>query len=645
MNMFGQYLLRVKSNIHCVIAMSPLGDVFRQRLLKFPSLVNCSTCDMFTNWPEEALISVGTGSLAQDATIDLGDDKDGCIQMFKIIHQSVEAIALRYLDEMSRIMYVTPTSYLELLSTYKKTLATRKKEVGEARQRLARGLDVLAGAAVEVAALQQKLTDSQPELEKTQKEVAETKIVIAKENADAKEVKDVVSKEEEIASAQAAEVKSIKDGADADLAVALPALEEAVKKVKQINVNDFYELKGIATPGAAIVKMFEVVAKMFGKKPGKVTDPKKKESDPDGYFELAKKELLSNPKKFLQDLIDYDKDHIPDALVAKVKPMMDLEVLSEAKIKSASGALVAVRLWVNAMITYHEVLKVVGPKRAIASEMTAKLEVVMTALNAKRATVKAINEKLARLSAEQNALEAKSKALNDEIEECGKKLVRAEKMIGGLAGEKTRWTEIVADLTEKLTLVIGDSLVASGAISYNGAFTSKYREELEETWRKAIKEQGIKATHKVTMSKVLGNDVTIRHWNVAGLPSDKLSVENGIIMFQSRRWPLMIDPQTQANRFIKALGKNVETGLDVFKQSEANLLRGLEMAIQFGKWVLLENVGEELDPALEPVLLQQKIKSGSGFVLKLGDKSVPYNETFKFFLTTTLPNPHYSPET
>jgi len=52
------------------------------------------------------------------------------------------------------------------------------------------------------------------------------------------------------------------------------------------------------------------------------------------------------------------------------------------------------------------------------------------------------------------------------------------------------------------------------------------------------------------------------------------------------------------------MGKDVETGLDVFKQSEANLLRGLELAIQFGKWVLLENVGESLDPALEPILLQ-----------------------------------------
>jgi dynein heavy chain len=147
------------------------------------------------------------------------------------------------------------------------------------------------------------------------------------------------------------------------------------------------------------------------------------------------------------------------------------------------------------------------------------------------------------------------------------------------------------------------------------------------------------------MSKVLGDEVTIRMWGIAGLPSDKLSIENGIIMFKSRRWPLMIDPQTQANKFIKNLGKDVETGFDVFKQSEANLLRSLDIAIQFGKWVLLENVGEELDPALEPILLQQKTKQGSGYVIKLGDKSIPYNETFKFFLTTTLPNPQYSPET
>jgi dynein heavy chain len=371
----------------------------------------------------------------------------------------------------------------------------------------------------------------------------------------------------------------------------------------------------------SIVKMFEVVCHMFQfKKPPKPKDPKKIESDPEGYFELAKKDLLGNPKKFLTDLIEYDKDNIPDALVAKVKPMMDLEALTEAKIKNASGALVSVRIWVIAMITYHEVLKIVNPKRALAAEMGAKLEIVMKNLNEKRAQVKAIDDKLAKLGAEQKALEDKSQALNDEITDCGLRLDRAEKMISGLAGEKSRWTQIVADLTIQAGLVTGDCLVAAGAISYSGAYTSVYREELEEIWRKAIARNGIKLSENITMSKVLGDDVTIRIWGVAGLPSDKLSVENGIIMFKSRRWPLMIDPQTQANKFVKNMGKDVETGLDVFKQSEANLLRGLELAIQFGKWVLLENIGESLDPALEPILLQQKIKQGSGYIIKLGDK-------------------------
>ena len=202
-------------------------------------------------------------------------------------------------------------------------------------------------------------------------------------------MKAVVSVEEAEASEQAAEVKKIKDDADADLAVALPALEEAVKKVRAINVNDFYELRTIGMPGPSIVKVFQTVLYFFPqkgkpKKPAK-TDEKKTASDPEGWFELAKKELLNNPNNFLKELINYDKDHIPDAMVERVKPMLELEALSEAKVKNASGALVTVRLWICAMVTYHEVLKIVNPKRAIAAEMTAKLEVVMKNLNEKRA--------------------------------------------------------------------------------------------------------------------------------------------------------------------------------------------------------------------------------------------------------------------
>ena len=369
--------------------------------------------------------------------------------------------------------------------------------------------------------------------------------------------------------------------------------------------------------------------------------------DPEGYFfDLTKKRLLSNPNQLLKDLIGYDKDNIPETTVKKVTPMMDLPEMAQDKISAVSQALAPVRVWIVAMLKYHETLKVVNPLREQAAEMGEKLAVVQAALAEKRAKVKAIMDNLAALTQEQEELTAKAEKLQYDLEQCKLKMHRATKMIEGLAGEKERWNSTVARLTDEKQFITGNCLVAAGMLCYAGPFISQFREKMEEFWREQMKELYIKYTDKINMRTVLGKDVVIRSWAVAGLPSDNLSIENGIIMFGSRRWPLMIDPQTQANKFIKKMGTQTEgVALDVFKLSEQNLIRSLELAIQFGKWVLLENIGEYIDPALEPILLQQKVKQGQNWTIKVGERSIPYNDNFKFFLTTTLPNPHYSPET
>ena len=84
--------------------------------------------------------------------------------------------------------------------------------------------------------------------------------------------------------------------------------------------------------------------------------------------------------------------------------------------------------------------------------------------------------------------------------------------------------------------------------------------------------------------------------------------------------------------------------LKVTKMSEAGMLRVLESSIRVGVPVLLENVLEKLDPALDPVLLKQTYKSQGRIMLRLGDTDVDYSEDFQFFVTTKLANPHYSPE-
>jgi len=220
----------------------------------------------------------------------------------------------------------------------------------------------------------------------------------------------------------------------------------------------------------------------------------KAETDPEGYWAMSLSKFLSAPKDFLNMLKNYDRDNIPDALIKKVVPLVEMEVMSEARIKGASQDLLPVRVWVKAMIKYYEVLKIVNPMRETARVMKEKLDVVMTALAEKQKMVREINAELDELNANGAALVAKAKALNDEIEDCNKKLVRAEKMIGGLEGDKVRWTDTVADLSKQKEMLIGDCLVAAGMVSYAGPFTADYREQLETMWRTNIKKFGIKVT-------------------------------------------------------------------------------------------------------------------------------------------------------
>lgn len=69
----------------------------------------------------------------------------------------------------------------------------------------------------------------------------------------------------------------------------------------------------------------------------------------------------------------------------------------------------------------------------------------------------------------------KKKDLEDDIDLCGQKLDRAEKLIGGLGGEKARWSEIAAYCLTLLGKVIGDVLLSAGTIAYLGPFTINYR--------------------------------------------------------------------------------------------------------------------------------------------------------------------------
>ena len=91
--------------------------------------------------------------------------------------------------------------------------------------------------------------------------------------------------------------------------------------------------------------------------------------------------------------------------------------------------------------------------------------------------------------------------------------------------------------------VVGDVLLASGFISYAGPFSKRYRETMiNQDFLSYILKRQIPKSHGLSPIQLLVDDATKAEWNNQGLPSDSVSIENGVILTNSERYPLIIDP-------------------------------------------------------------------------------------------------------
>ena len=629
---------RVRTNLHLVLCFSPIGELFRTRLRMFPALVNCCTIDWFTEWPEQALRSVAEFFLTN---IDMDEEnKAGVVDVCVDMQTRVRKLSQRYLDEMQRHYYVTPTSYLELINTFKGLLNKQRTEVFEQKARYDNGLSKLLETADQVNEMQKYLEELQPELVEATIATDKLLVVITADRKVANEQSIIVAGEAEKCNAQAVEASTLKKSCEDDLAEAIPALEAAERALKNLDKSDITEMKAMKKPSPAIKSVMAACCIMLGVKP----DKKMKEGDPriDPYWQPAVKNLL-NDARFLQRLQNYDRDNMDPNVVTKAKEFTeDPEFDPEVVAKKGSAAAAGIARWVHAMVKYDRVARLVAPKRASLAEAEANLKSAQEDLAQKEAALKIVTDKVAELEKNLKEAEDKKEALNNQVQDCEAKLKRADQLIKGLGGEKTRWTEMSKILAKTYDNVTGDIVLSAGVIAYLGAFTSLYRETAIEQWSSLLQKKNITCSSEFSLRDTLGSPVVIRDWVINRLPNDSFSIENAIMLSRSNRWPLMIDPQGQANKWVKKMEEN--NTLKVVKQNQGSFVRTIENAIQFGNPVLLENVPESLDPILEPILLKQIVIAGGVATIRLGDSTIEYDTKFRLYITTKLRNPHYPPE-
>uniref|UniRef100_A0A8C9JNR1 Dynein axonemal heavy chain 17 n=1 Tax=Panthera tigris altaica TaxID=74533 RepID=A0A8C9JNR1_PANTA len=621
------FIDKVRRQLKVILCFSPVGSVLRVRARKFPAIVNCTAINWFHEWPEDALVSVSARFLEETEGIQ-GDVKASISLFIAYVHTTVNEMSRLYLATERRYNYTTPKTFLEQIKLYQNLLARKRMELVAKIERLENGLMKLQSTASQVDDLKAKLAIQEAELKQKNENADKLIQVVGVET-------EKVSKEKAIADEEEAKVEVInknvtekQKACETDLAKAEPALLAAQEALDTLNKNNLTELKSFGSPPDAVVNVTAAVM-ILTAPGGKI--PKDKSWK-------AAKIMMGKVDTFLDSLKKFDKEHIPEACLKAFKPYQGNPTFDPEFIRSKSTAAAGLCSWCINIVRFYEVYCDVAPQRqALAGARCwdaqhGPLRLFSQELNANLSNLTSAFEKA---TAEKIKCQQEADATNRVIS-------LANRLVGGLASENIRWAESVKNFKSQGVTLCGDVLLISAFVSYMGYFTKKYRNELmERFWIPYINKLKvpIPITEGLDPLSLLTDDADVATWNNQGLPSDRMSTENATILCNTERWPLIVDAQLQGIKWIK---NKYGRELKAIRLGQKSYLDIIEQAISEGHTLLIENIGETVDPVLDPLLGRNTIKKGK--FIKIGDKEVEYHPKFRLILHTKYFNPHYKPE-
>ena len=318
--------------------------------------------------------------------------------------------------------------------------------------------------------------------------------------------------------------------------------------------------------------------------------------------------MMARPTFLESSCSSSTRTQINDETIELLYPYTADEDMTYENAKKASGNVAGLCIWVKSMVLYTFISKVVKPKMAALKVAEGKLRVA--------------NKKLAKAQDELDACQAELDKMQAEFDEAMAKKQRSRPTPTRRSGwtrrtsssaasaASTRWTARLGGLRRRDPPAGGrrGARVRLRLVRRPVQRRLPHAAAQGALLRPTASSQG----HPVTETSRSPSSWSTRAPSATGrrrgCRRDELSVQNGIMVTRSSRWPLLIDPQGQGLGWIKR--REEANSLRVTQLGEKRFRNQLEDAMAFGQPLLLENVEEELDPLLDPVLDKAVQKSG-----------------------------------
>ncbi|EAY02556.1 Dynein heavy chain family protein [Trichomonas vaginalis G3] len=614
----------IMKNLHVVLALSPVGGRFRDRVRVFPSLVSCCTIDWYDSWPSEALNHIANEFLSKMDLSTYGDVKKTIADMATYAHTLCLDYSGKFLRELNRMYYVTPAVYIEFFNLFTTMLEKRSASLMQEKEQLEKGVEKLQETNEKVQEMEAQLTKLRPQLQEKAVKTEQLLATLQVDREKVNEVHRVISAEEETVKKVQQKAAKLAQEAEVDLAKAMPFLENAKAAVEDLKnrKSDLAVVKSFVKPPQLVIEVMEAVCLILGEQPDWSTA----------------KTLLAGAN-FLNRLLDVNKNAIPEQVLMKIRVMEADPRFEMKKVIAVSESAACLFKWVTAIEKYVTEYANVRPKQLKLEAANEAKEKAEANLAVKQKQLQEITEKLTNLQQQYDDSRLEQKELAKNIEQCEYRLKNASQLTSALDSERVRWSESLVEVGKREKCLLGDTILIALHVAYIGPFSYPYRQAILQDLQAKFKEVGVPITENFSLEGVASSPLQLREWQIQGLPQDSLSNQNGVLVTSTRRWPLMIDPQGQGRKWIIGQG-NVK----IIRTAESNYAQSIENAIRLGSSIFVEDITEQIDGGLQFIINPKMKKQGGRSAIRIGDKWVDYDPNFKLYMTTRLSNPQFLPD-
>ncbi|XP_041920571.1 cytoplasmic dynein 2 heavy chain 1 [Alosa sapidissima] len=619
---FNYFAYRIQQNLHIVLIMDCTNTNFTINCESNPALYRKCSVQWMEGWSESSMKKVPDMLLAQmSGEEDISDRGDKKKRAAASASQGDLSRSFLQIHESCREYGATPSQYMSFLRVYSSIHSSKQAALTQRQSHLQAGVAKLNEAKALVDELKGRAAEQSTLLRTKQAEAdaALQEITVSMQNAS-----DQKTEMEKIKGKMAQEVSKIeerKEKIDDELKEVQPLVEEAKRAVGNIKPESLSEIRSLRMPPDVIRDILEGVLRLMG------------------TFDtswVSMKSFLAK-RGVREDIATFEARNITHEIRQSVEELLHRNKASfdPKNAKRASAAAAPLAAWVKANVQYSHVLEKIGPLEREQAGLMDNLRKTESRKNKLEEQLNSVGQKVNELKEKFQTRTTEAAKLEAEVSRAQETIDAAEKLIHQLDGEHKRWNAQMAEITEELATLPKRAQLAAAFITYLSAAPEDQRRASLQAW---MESSGLQ---KFDLRHFLCTESEQLIWKSEGLPSDDLSMENALVILQSCACPFLIDPSSRATEWLRTHLK--QQRLEVISQQDSNFMTSLELAVRFGKTLIIQEV-DGVEPVLYPLLRRDLIAQGPRYVVQIGEKVIDYNEDFRLFLATRNPGPFIPPD-